>query len=266
MTPAPARNSEAGRAYDDLRNLARREGRDPAEFFTLYALEGFLARLAESEHAEEFVLKGGVLMAAFAARRPTRDIHLAAVAIANGIPEIEHRMRTIVAANLRDGLDFNPGSVEGEPIRDDAQYAGVRVKVNAQLATARLSVHVNANFGDPIWPGPAEVELPRLLGGGLRLCGYPDHMVLAEKIVTAIDRGDQNTRWRDFVDISALTRTRQFGVLRPTNRDRVCGPVPGNQPGTSRATSGANARHCTTQVGDMATKAAPRSSRASTVR
>jgi len=31
-------------------------------------------------------------------------------------------------------------------------------------------------------------------------------MVLAEKIVTAVDRGVANTRWRDFADIYTLTR------------------------------------------------------------
>jgi hypothetical protein len=43
---------------------------------TLYALEGLLARIALSEHCDDFVLKGGVLLAAFAARRPTKDIDL----------------------------------------------------------------------------------------------------------------------------------------------------------------------------------------------
>lgn len=54
------------------------------------------------------------------------------------------------------------------------------------------------NFGDPIWPAPAQTHLPLLLGGTVRLPAYPDHMVLAEKIVTAMDRGEQNTRWRDY--------------------------------------------------------------------
>lgn len=200
----------AGRAYNDLRNLARREGRDPAEFLILYALEGFLIRLAASEHAANFVLKGGVLMAAFAPRRPTRDIDLAATGINNGISEIEHRVRTIVTGESDDGLTFDPGSVAGEVIRDAADYTGVRVKITARLATAQIALHVDVNFGDPIWPAPAEAELPLLLGGTVRLRGYPDHMVLAEKIVTAVDRGDQNTRWRDFVDIAAITYTRQI--------------------------------------------------------
>ena len=37
---------------------------------------------------------------------------------------------------------------------------------------------------------------------------YPDYMVLVEKIVTALERGDQNTRWRDFTDIAAISHSR----------------------------------------------------------
>ncbi|GAB4084047.1 hypothetical protein GCM10028784_06770 [Myceligenerans cantabricum] len=86
----------------------------------------------------------------------------------------------------------------------------MRAKVTARLATARIALHVDVNFGDPIWPAPAHTEVPRLLGGVVQLMGYPDHMVLAEKIVTAVERGTANTRWRDFVDIAALMRTRHI--------------------------------------------------------
>ena len=52
------------------------------------------------------------------------------------------------------------------------------------------------------------VNLPRLLRTEpIRLIGYPVAMVLAEKIVTAMQRGTANTRWRDFVDINALIAT-----------------------------------------------------------
>ena len=206
--PVPSRDSASGRAYNDVRNLARRHDRDPAEYFTLYALEGVLGRLALSASASDFVLKGGVLMAAFAARRPTRDIDMAACGFANDIAEVERRIRTILAVKRDDGLSFDPASVRGDEIRDEADYTGVRVGAVAQLATAHVALHIDVNFGDPIWPAPTEAVLPLLLGGSLRLLGYPDHMVLAEKIVTAIERGEQNTRWRDFTDISAIASTR----------------------------------------------------------
>jgi hypothetical protein len=65
---------------------------------------------------------------------------------------------------------------------------------------------MDSNVGDPIWPAPQEVRLPRLLEGELVIRGYPLKMVLAEKIVTALARGTLNTRWRDFVDIYVLVR------------------------------------------------------------
>ncbi|MDH6277786.1 hypothetical protein M2118_000749 [Aurantimicrobium minutum] len=206
--PTPSRNTPAGRAYNNLRNLAKRQNRDPAEYITLYALEGFLARLSASESAGDFVLKGGVLMAAFTDRRPTRDIDFAARGFNNDITEVEKRVRNILSVPRDDGLEFDLDSVSGEQIRDEADYNGVRVKMTALLATAQVALHIDANFGDPIWPEPTEAVLPLLLGGSLRLLGYPDHMVLAEKIVTALERGEQNTRWRDFTDIAAIAHSR----------------------------------------------------------
>ena len=53
------------------------------------------------------------------------------------------------------------------------------------------------------------IDLPRVVPLDLpsvTLLGYPLTMVLAEKIVTAVDRGIANTRWRDFADVYTLAR------------------------------------------------------------
>ena len=64
----------AGRRYLDLQREAKRAGRPTDELIQLYALECFLDRLVHSEFADTFILKGGILLAALDARRPTRDI------------------------------------------------------------------------------------------------------------------------------------------------------------------------------------------------
>jgi hypothetical protein len=186
---------------------------------TLYALEGLLARIAISEYRDDFVLKGGVLLAAFAARRPTKDIDLQATRLTDDPDEVAERIRAIARLELADGLVFDPASVTATTIRDEDEYAGVRVKLIATLGTARLTVGMDVNFGDPIWPAPQLVELPRVTDLGLppvTLLGYPLTMVLAEKIVTAVDRGVANTRWRDFADVYTLTRLHSLdaGELR----------------------------------------------------
>jgi hypothetical protein len=175
----------------------------------LYALEGFLARLAASGLRERFVLKGGVLLAAFGSRRPTKDVDLAGLDVANDTATVLELVRHVVGVvpATDDGIEFVPASATAEVIRDEDDYSGVRVHVEAHLAGAKLPFHVDVNVGDPIWPSPTTVAVPRLRGGEpIELRGYPMHMVYAEKIVTAIQRGTANTRWRDFGDIWRLSR------------------------------------------------------------
>jgi len=78
--------------------------------------------------------------------------------------------------------------------------------LSAENCRATIRLHVDINVGDPIWPEPQQVQLPRLLDGTLLIRGYPLEMVLAEKIVTALARGTANTRWRDFLDLYVLIR------------------------------------------------------------
>lgn len=207
MTP-PDRQTTAGRAFLDLRHLAQTTGRATDELLQIYALEGFLDRLTQSDQRDHFVLKGGVLLAAYEARRATRDIDFAARQIANDIETMLDAVRTIFAVQIDDGLTYNPEFLRAQIIREDDDYSGVRITATAQLATARLHFHLDINVGDPIWPEPTVVALPRLLGSQpIRIVGYPIAMILAEKIVTALQRGTANTRWRDFVDINNLITT-----------------------------------------------------------
>jgi predicted nucleotidyltransferase component of viral defense system len=218
---APTRATSAGRAYLDLRKLARDNRRPVDELLQLYVLEAFLARLTGSRFADQLVLKGGVLLAAFDERRPTRDIDLQGQAIENDIQTIRATACEVAAITLDDGVIFDVQAATAEEIRDEEIYAGVRVTMQASLATARLHFHIDTNVGDPITPGPQDVRLPRLLGGEIHLRGYPLAMVHAEKIVTAIARGTVNTRWRDFADIYMLSRRHAIDgtqLVRSTRR------------------------------------------------
>jgi hypothetical protein len=199
----------SGDAYLDLQNQARRTRRQTQELLQLYGLEGFLARLAASAMRERLVLKGGMLLAAFGSRRPTRDVDLAGRDIANDIAIVLELVRSVLSIEpvVEDGIEFSADTATAEVIREEGDYAGVRVHAETRIASAKLPFHVDVNVGDPIWPEPITVALPRLRGGEpIELRGYPIHMVHAEKIVTAIQRGTANTRWRDFGDIWSLSR------------------------------------------------------------
>lgn len=209
MSPTPQHGTPTGDVALALQRLARQTGGDVQELQTLYVLEALLARVAVSAYRNDFVLKGGVLLAAFAVRRPTKDIDLQASGLVNDADEVAGRVREIAVLELPDGIVFDPGSITAAVIRDDDQYVGIRVKLVGVLGRSRLTIGIDVNFGDPIWPEPSLIELPRVVQLGqppVTVLGYPLTMVLAEKIVTALDRGEANTRWRDFADIYTLIR------------------------------------------------------------
>lgn len=202
----PTRSTADGRTYLDLQRLAVRTRRQTSELLELYALEGLLDRLAASTHSGRFVLKGGALLAAYDARRPTRDIDLHAAAPAHELDEVLEVVRSIAALEREDGLMYDTDAATARPIRDDQAHPGVRVQMTASLSRARIVLHVDVNVGDPVQPPPVPVTVPRLLGGELVILGYPLTMVLAEKLVTAVQRGSTNTRWRDYADVHILSR------------------------------------------------------------
>ncbi|MDN5546185.1 MAG: nucleotidyl transferase AbiEii/AbiGii toxin family protein [Rhodococcus sp. (in: high G+C Gram-positive bacteria)] len=176
----------------------------------MYVVERWLARLSHSSYADDFVLKGGMLLASFGTRRPTVDADALARNMASDEATVAERVAEIASLeDPDDGVEFLPDTVTTAVIRDDALYSGVRVTMGAQLATAQVKLRLDINFGDPVTPAPRLVELPALRPdvAPIRILGYPIETVLAEKLVTAIDLGRANTRVRDFADIHILTGT-----------------------------------------------------------
>jgi hypothetical protein len=203
----PTRATPAGRAYRDLQNVARRQGRTTQELLTMYVVERWLARLSRSAYSGDFVLKGGMLLAAYGYRRPTVDADAWARNLSSEPTVVGRRVAEIaVLEDPDDGVAFEAGSVTAQVIRQDAVYTGVRVTMGASLATAAVTLRLDVSFGDPITPRPGFVEVPALRPDmpAVRVLGYPIATVLAEKIVTAIDLGPANTRVRDYADIASL--------------------------------------------------------------
>jgi hypothetical protein len=203
----PTRESEPGRAYLDLQNRARAERRGTQQLLTLYVVERWLARLSVSPHSDKFVIKGGMLLAAYDARRPTADLDALARSIASDQEAIVSVVSDVARLRLDDGVEYQTSAATAHTIRDQALYSGVRIAMDAAIATATVKFRLDINFGDPITPAPNWVTLPSLRPGmePVRVLGYPIETVLAEKIATAIALGPANTRVRDYADIYTLT-------------------------------------------------------------
>lgn len=116
----PTRASQAGSAYLDQQNRARRERPGTQEFLTLHVVERSLARLSASPHAQKFVIKGGMLLAAYDARRPTADLDARARSIADDRAAVVSLVSEVADLPLDDGVDFRTATASSRVIREQA--------------------------------------------------------------------------------------------------------------------------------------------------
>jgi Nucleotidyl transferase AbiEii toxin, Type IV TA system len=196
-----------------LLNKAQQTGRPFNEILQYFAMERFLYRLAKSPHAGKFVLKGALMFSAWQApvSRPTMDIDLLGL-MNNSIDAIVAVTKEICTQEVEpDGLTFEPESIEGERIVEDADYEGVRVRFRGSLGTARITMQIDIGFGDVVVPQSATVEYPTILPlPAPRLRGYSRGSAVAEKFEVMVKLGMLNSRLKDFFDIWLLSRQFDF--------------------------------------------------------
>jgi Nucleotidyl transferase AbiEii toxin, Type IV TA system len=221
MTRKPPKDAAAS-VRQRLLNLSRRSGEDFQRLLTRYAVERLLDRLSRSEYAPRFVLKGALLFALWTGEphRPTRDLDL--LGFGESSPEgLAEVFRSLCAPAVEeDGLIFAADTVAVEAIREDQEYGGQRVKLEARLAGARIDLQVDVGFGDAITPGAEAVAFPTLLGmEPPRLRAYPRETVVAEKPEAVVKLGMANSRMKDFFDLAVLARS--FVFSGPLVRDAI---------------------------------------------
>jgi hypothetical protein len=106
-----------------------------------------------------------------------------------------------------DGMTFNGETVTTARIAEDAEYEGVRARLQCGLGSARVHIQVDIGFGDVVVPGLTEVIYPSLLGFPAPvLRGYSMESAIAEKFQAMVKLGVLNSRMKDFYDIWVLSQ------------------------------------------------------------
>lgn len=212
MTDRPLRNVAAS-VRQRLTNAAKQTGRPFQEVLQYFAMERFLYRLSLSPHNERFVLKGALMFNVWGApaSRPTRDIDFLA-RLNNSVEAILPVIRDVCQqAAEPDGLVFDVDSLVGQVIKEDADYAGVRVTFLAYLENARIPMQIDMGFGDVVVPEAALTDYPTILElAAPRLRAYPRVTVVAEKFEAMVKLGQLNSRMKDFFDLWLLSRQFEF--------------------------------------------------------
>lgn len=196
-----------------LENAAKASGRGFSEVLLFYSMERFLYRLSLIPEGASFVLKGGVMFRIWDDKtpRPTRDLDLLS-SDTNDAKELSRIMSLACAVSFdEDGIIFDPKSIKATKIKEDADYEGVRIKLEGKLGTAKTPIQIDIGFGDVVVPRPITIDYPTVIDlPAPHLKTYTKESVIAEKLHAMVFLGSMNSRMKDFYDIWFLVSKFDF--------------------------------------------------------
>jgi predicted nucleotidyltransferase component of viral defense system len=188
-----------------LLSKARETGRPFSELLQYFAMERFLYRLSKSSYADNFILKGALMLTVWKAplTRPTMDIDFLG-RIENSVETLVKVTREICQQEVEaDGIVFYMTDVDADRIAEDADYEGIRIRFRGSLDTARFVIQ--------LVPSPESMNYPTILDlPAPRVCGYSRESTIAEKFEAMVKLGILNSRMKDFFDIWLISRQFNF--------------------------------------------------------
>ena len=196
---------------DLIRNLSKEVGIEAHVLIRKYMMERFLERVSSSKYNGSFILKGGMLVAAFVGveARATMDIDTTIKGIPVTIVDMERTITEISNIDLDDNVKFRIKKVS--EIMDEAEYSGIRFSMDAVLDGAVIPLKIDISTGDVITPREIAYSYKLMFEDRtIHIMTYPIETVLAEKLETVISRSITNTRMRDFYDIHILLKSQNI--------------------------------------------------------
>lgn len=193
---------------DKVRNMARGDSAKAQLLIRNYGMERFLERVSLSEHRDNFILKGGMLVSAMVGleNRATMDIDTSIRNMPLDTIAAKAMVEEIIAVPVDDNIRFEINDFG--TIMDDAEYSGVRISLNAFLDATRIPLKIDISTGDAITPAAVHYQYKLMFEERyITLWAYNLETVLAEKIETVLSRSVLNTRLRDFYDLYVLQDT-----------------------------------------------------------
>lgn len=190
---------------DLIRNLSKEKAADAQILMRNYMMERFLERISLSDYKDNFILKGGMLVAAMVGldARSTMDLDATVTGFDVGVDDVENIVKNIIAVQADDGVIFSIEQVS--EIMDEADYPGVRVSLKASFDGALIPLKIDVSTGDVITPRAIKYSFKLMFEDRkVDVWAYNLETVFAEKIETVIRRATLNTRMRDFYDIYIL--------------------------------------------------------------
>ena len=141
-----------------VRNLSGGDSRKAQTLIRSFIMERFLERVALSQYHNNFVLKGGMLVANLVGldTRATMDIDATVKALTLTKENAVNVIEDIIGMELPDGIRFR--ITKAEDIMEEHDYPGIRLTMETTLDKMRQAIKIDISTGDVITPDAVEYD------------------------------------------------------------------------------------------------------------
>ncbi len=207
---------------DWISNMAKKNNLVANTVLQNYMMERFLERVSVSRYKDNFILKGGFLIAAMVGidMRSTLDMDTTIKGIPIDRDAIEKILNEIIGIDVEDNVTFTIKRIKN--IHDVSDYDDFRISMQAQFFTMRVDMQIDITTGDVIIPREVCYSFKLMFEDRyIEVKAYNVNTILAEKIETVLARNVSNTRARDFYDIYILLTTRPADINKDELRQAI---------------------------------------------
>src|SRR3990167_1630564 len=137
---------------EKIKALSKESGSTFAETWRNLILERFLTRLSLSPYKENFILKGGTLLAKYIhLGRETQDLDFFIQKLANTEQSLRTVLQVICDVDANDSFSFEIAKIK---ILDHSQlaYTGAEITLQALFGATKTVIRMDLGFGDRVDP------------------------------------------------------------------------------------------------------------------
>ena len=192
-----------------IKNISKDKGIPAQQVQQHYLIEQVLKLISTSSYRDSFIVKGGYLIGQMIGldKRTTMDLDVTLKGTEMSRNNLIHIFEEILCSKT-DGFSFSVDKLE--PIRQDDEYGGFSLKLNATFDTLKEVVFIDITTGDKITPREITYSMTSIFTNeSIKIWTYNLETVLAEKLETIISRGLASTRPRDRYDLFTLYKLRK---------------------------------------------------------
>lgn len=177
----------------------------PQELMQMYFFERLLYRISISKYKNNFILKGGLLLAAIIGddRRTTQDMDTMLKGIQLSEEELLSVIRNIINIDSDDGIIFKISKIEDIRLQDI--YGCLKVYLEGKKDGLKVNLTIDVTVGDPITPREITFKYKNIFDVGyIKIMAFTKETIIAEKFETLLANTVGNTRAKDFYDLYML--------------------------------------------------------------